>query len=184
MSIYHKHHIVPRHMGGTDDPSNIVELTVEEHAEAHRKLFEEHGLWQDEIAWKALSGQITNAEAIKLAQSIANKGRKRIFSEEHKMNMRNGHKNRPPISEETRKKLSEAAKNRPAITEETRKKISESGKGRIFSQEARKKLSNAKVGSNHPLFGKSPSPETRKKISLALSGKKKRKTLLLGQSNI
>ena len=33
------HYIVPKHMGGTDDPDNIVELTVEEHAEAHRKLY-------------------------------------------------------------------------------------------------------------------------------------------------
>ena len=40
MNIYHKHHIIPKHMGGTDDPSNLIELTIEEHAEAHRKLFE------------------------------------------------------------------------------------------------------------------------------------------------
>ena len=33
----HKHHIIPRHMGGTDDPSNLIELTIEEHAEAHRR---------------------------------------------------------------------------------------------------------------------------------------------------
>ena len=59
----HKHHIIPKHAGGTDDPENLVELTLEEHAEAHRKLFEEYGRWQDEKAWKALSGQITFAEA-------------------------------------------------------------------------------------------------------------------------
>lgn len=67
-------------MGGTDHPSNLLELTIEEHAEAHRKLFEEHGRWQDEIAWKTLSGQISNAEAIKLAQSFSNKGK--LVSEE------------------------------------------------------------------------------------------------------
>jgi hypothetical protein len=32
----HKHHIIPKHMGGTDDSDNLVELTIEEHAEAHR----------------------------------------------------------------------------------------------------------------------------------------------------
>ena len=62
MTIYHKHHIVPRHMGGTDDPSNIVELTVEEHAEAHRKLFEQYGHWQDELAWKGLAGIVPRKE--------------------------------------------------------------------------------------------------------------------------
>ena len=43
----HKHHIIPRHTGGSNHPSNIVVLSVEEHAEAHRKLYEEHGRWQD-----------------------------------------------------------------------------------------------------------------------------------------
>jgi hypothetical protein len=51
----HKHHIVPRHMGGTDDPSNIIELSVEEHAEAHRKLYEAHGRIQDKVAWMGLA---------------------------------------------------------------------------------------------------------------------------------
>ena len=50
-------------MGGSDEPSNIVELTVEEHANAHKLLFEKHGRWQDEIAWKTLSGQISGYEA-------------------------------------------------------------------------------------------------------------------------
>jgi len=46
----HKHHIIPKHMGGTDDPSNLIELTVEEHAEAHRLLWEKYGNWQDNVA--------------------------------------------------------------------------------------------------------------------------------------
>lgn len=54
----HKHHIIPRHMGGTDDSNNLVELSVSEHAEAHRKLYEQYGRWQDYIAWKGLSGVI------------------------------------------------------------------------------------------------------------------------------
>lgn len=64
----HKHHIVPRHMGGTDDPSNLIELTVEEHADAHRVLFETHGHEYDRIAWLALSGQMSMSEASLLAQ--------------------------------------------------------------------------------------------------------------------
>ena len=58
----HKHHIVPKHMGGNDEPENIVELSIEEHAEAHRKLYEEHGKWQDLIAWKGLLGLLTSDE--------------------------------------------------------------------------------------------------------------------------
>lgn len=70
MDIYHNHHIVPRHMGGTNDPKNLIRLTVEEHAQAHKKLYDEHGKQEDLIAWKALSGQITMSEASKLAHMI------------------------------------------------------------------------------------------------------------------
>ena len=71
MTIYHTHHIIPRHMGGTDDPSNLVKLTVEEHAEAHKKLWEEHGHWQDYVAWSGLSKRISSEETIKLAITSA-----------------------------------------------------------------------------------------------------------------
>ena len=67
MNIYHNHHIVPRHMGGSDDPSNLVKLTIEEHAQAHRDLYDLYGKREDYIAWKALSGQITYKEASYLA---------------------------------------------------------------------------------------------------------------------
>ena len=68
----HKHHIIPRHMGGTDDPDNLIELTIEEHAESHRKLWEQHGRYQDYYAWQGLSGQIGKEELIREIQSIAN----------------------------------------------------------------------------------------------------------------
>jgi hypothetical protein len=37
-SYREKHHIVPRCMGGTDDPTNIVELTFKEHVFCHKLL--------------------------------------------------------------------------------------------------------------------------------------------------
>jgi hypothetical protein len=55
----HWHHIIPKHMGGTDSSDNLILLSIEEHAEAHRKLWEEQGKWQDKIAWQTLSGQIS-----------------------------------------------------------------------------------------------------------------------------
>ena len=54
----HLHHIVPIHAGGTDDPENLIELSVMEHAEAHRILWETHGRWQDKLAWQGLCGLI------------------------------------------------------------------------------------------------------------------------------
>tara|TARA_B100000809_G_C14617182_1_gene343439 strand:+ start:40 stop:492 length:453 start_codon:yes stop_codon:yes gene_type:complete len=42
-------------MGGSNDPSNIARITVEEHIEAHRKLYKEHGNWQDLAAINRLT---------------------------------------------------------------------------------------------------------------------------------
>ena len=72
-SNLHRHHIVPRHMGGSDSSENIVYLSVEDHAEAHRVLWERYNKEEDYIAWKALSGQLTKADATKKAIINSNK---------------------------------------------------------------------------------------------------------------
>jgi hypothetical protein len=120
-------------MGGSDDTSNLVELTVEEHAAAHKKLWEEHSRWQDELAYKGLC-KLLNHDEISLQASIkANQGRK--FTEEHRNNISNalkGHK----LSHETRLKISETRKMRNIKpkqyerTSEMRQKMSESSKNR------------------------------------------------------
>lgn len=66
----HKHHIVPRHRGGSDAPENIIELSVQEHALWH---WCEWRLWSheyDRIAWLSLSGQIAVSDARRQAQLI------------------------------------------------------------------------------------------------------------------
>lgn len=68
MITWHKHHLVPKHAGGTDDSSNLVRVNIPMHAMLHRIRYEETGDEYDRIAWKALSGQITNQEANRLAQ--------------------------------------------------------------------------------------------------------------------
>jgi len=116
-------------MGGSDDPNNLVELTVEQHAEAHRALYELYGRWQDKIAYDMLSGQISVAEAIKKTQQtyMAN----RI------------------VSEETRAKMAEVTRNRIAtkghplkgkkFSEESKRKMSESHKGIIPANKGKQK---------------------------------------------
>lgn len=68
----HRHHIIPKHMGGTNDEWNLTEpITVEDHAKAHKELFELYGKPQDYIAWKCLEGSLSNQEARILASKIA-----------------------------------------------------------------------------------------------------------------
>lgn len=74
--IKHKHHIIPRHVGGTNEPSNIIELTIDEHADAHKILYETHGRWQDYIAWQSLSVRMLIEEIRIQRVKLANTGRK------------------------------------------------------------------------------------------------------------
>lgn len=67
----HRHHIVPRHAGGSDNETNIVLLTVEEHAEAHHLLFQQYGRQEDFIAWRGLAGIINKQELVLEIQKLA-----------------------------------------------------------------------------------------------------------------
>lgn len=80
----HKHHIIPRHewkkrfenLNGFNASDNIVYLTTEQHAEAHKFLFELNQIPYDLIAFQTLSGQIGKEEATRRASSFANIGNK------------------------------------------------------------------------------------------------------------
>ena len=82
--MLHKHHIIPRHMGGTDDQSNLIELTPDEHAEAHRLLYEQHGHWQDYVAWQGLAKLASKAEHTKMLLSAAGKKGSKTMSAKRK----------------------------------------------------------------------------------------------------
>ena len=76
--VTHRHHIIPKHRGGSDDESNLIELSISDHAEAHRILYEKYGNWEDYVAWQGLSGQIGKAEITRQIQSNAAKERLKI----------------------------------------------------------------------------------------------------------
>lgn len=66
--IYHKHHIIPKSLGGSDDESNIVKLTVSGHVAVHKWMYESYGRWQDRVAYMSMSGMIGKAEVIRETQ--------------------------------------------------------------------------------------------------------------------
>ena len=43
-----------------------MELTAEEHADAHEQIYNEHGRWQDLLAYKGLRGLITAEERMEI----------------------------------------------------------------------------------------------------------------------
>ena len=86
--VIHKHHIVPRHMGGSDDPSNLVEVSIEEHSELHFDLYLRYGRWQDYVAYHMLSGMKEEGME-ELYKQNAEYMRNRVVSKETREKMRN-----------------------------------------------------------------------------------------------
>jgi len=159
MNIYHKHHIIPKHMGGTDEKSNIVLVSMEEHANLHKQLWEDLGHWEDEIAWKALSGQITHAEATLVAIKKAQTGRK--HTKEHIEKVRQkliGRKH----SEETKQKISKSNKGKHSITDERKKIIGLQHKGKKLSDAHRNILKETHLGVKKSMEQKQKMSEARK----------------------
>ena len=78
MIEWHKHHIIPKHAGGTDDPSNIIKCNIACHAMLHKIRYEETGDVYDKIAWLSLTKRIGQQEAEQLA---AKEGRARWAKE-------------------------------------------------------------------------------------------------------
>lgn len=132
----HWHHIVPRHMGGDNHPSNLVELTVEEHAEAHRKLWEEYGKEEDRIAWQALSGQITIDEARRASIALIWKGKHLPLEMRQKISKTLTGRVRP----EWEKEKIRGFKHTPEAIE----KIRIAGTGRTHKESARKAIATAR----------------------------------------
>ena len=153
----HIHHIVPKYIGGTDDPSNLVELTVEEHAEAHRLLFEQYGNKQDYIAWQALSGRIGREEILRMKQGMGMKGKKHTPDSIAKM------------KEGCAKRTERQRAN--GVLEQANSKRSESHKGKKKSAEHLENWAESRKG--HPV-----SEETREKIRRTLAETRAKKKAL------
>jgi hypothetical protein len=71
--MIHKHRIKPGYEGGEYIEGNVVELTVTQHAMWHFAEWQRKGNWEDELAWRLLSGQIGKEDGIKLLLSEAGK---------------------------------------------------------------------------------------------------------------
>ena len=66
----HKHHITPRYKGGSNEKSNIIEVSVTSHAMFHYCNWKLWGDMRDFLAWKGLAGEIGKEEIInQLAQN-------------------------------------------------------------------------------------------------------------------
>lgn len=145
----HKHHILPRFMGGSDDVSNLVELSVSDHFEAHKLLAEnvdeeyKVGTWSSlHLLKKYWSGDYEEIRS-KISEALSGENNPmsgRVFTDDERKRMSEiqlGEKNHfygKHHTEETKRKISEKSK----------KWLNENGspfKGKTHTIENRKKLS-------------------------------------------
>lgn len=70
----HRHHIIPKFMGGNDEADNLIELSVEDHFEAHRILAENVDDKYKTAAWSSLNvlKKYWNGNYEEIRKSISN----------------------------------------------------------------------------------------------------------------
>jgi hypothetical protein len=146
-----KHHVVPKCLGGKDDPDNLVSLTAREHYLAHLLLVKIHPKNRKLVFAAALMCSSTSRlkrsrnrqyEWLKIRKINALKGRE--CTAEHREKLSAAKKGRS-LSDSAKQKLSIANKGKK-LSAETRAKMASSQKGRIISDEHRNKLSAASKG--------------------------------------
>lgn len=158
----HKHHIIPKHAGGNDSPNNLIELSIKEHSLAHKKLFEEHGRWQDRVAWLSLAGIMNDQERIYEMVSNSNKGNPSNW----KMPKEQKEKLSKSMTAEKNPMYGKPAHNRGI----KRPGIGGRKKGTRWSDEERTKQEN--VRSKQGYYDYLQNPERCKKISESNKGRK------------
>ena len=137
----HFHHIVPHHMGGTDDPSNLIEVTIAEHAELHFSLYLTHGKREDWVACHCLIGQVRNPEVQSERSRLAGKRKWTDEQREAKRQERLGYQHSEKTKEKTSKSMSGKQK-----SESHRENIRQSRTGTTARDETKMKMSKSRTG--------------------------------------
>jgi hypothetical protein len=163
-----EHHIIPKSLGGSDSPDNLVKLTAREHFICHwllTKCVEKNVEKMKYALWLMTTTENSLQERYKITPKkyeIIKKSLASTFSKQH-----TGRK----MSEETKRKISETRKKKFAageleikVYDSTREKLSKIKTGTKRSQETKEK-----IGLAHK--GKTLSEEQKKYLSSLYKGK-------------
>jgi hypothetical protein len=177
-----RHHIIPRCLGGSNDVSNLVQLTPEEHYVAHQLLHKMHpnvvGLAYAMAMFQANNHHLSNKiygwvkRKIAIARTFEPP---RKLSEESKiklgLRMKKTWQKRKAMGEShviaDKIKATRIANGSYNFTEEHKANISKGGMGKVLTKEQRAKLSQA-------LKGKPKTAEHIQKVADAQRGKKRK----------
>lgn len=146
-----KHHILPRSLGGSDDPSNIIRLTVRQHYIAHWMLWKAYGGVMA-VAFDYMSGIKRYGSRLpsKTVEALRADVSKRISER--------------TVSEATRQKQRDAKLGRKLSPEHV-EKVRQSRVGKLLPEQWRKAVSDGKRGKATRGTGWSHSEETIAKLT-------------------
>lgn len=171
------HHILPRSLGGGNEPKNLIRLTASDHFFAHLLLAQIHGGGMWHALHMMASGPLVGQRAGSI-RFLAMRRRwygqaKGRFSIEHSRKMKGrftgadhpmfGKSCSPVALAKLRERI--ASGFNPMNSDETRQKVGAAHRGKVYSQETRDKIAASKVGVKL-------SPETCAKMSASRKGKK------------
>ena len=140
--VTHKHHIIPRHMGGGDEPENIISLPFWAHTEVHKRLYEVYGRAEDKLAYLMMTGKKEEAEVVRI--QLAKAGFQRWLVEKPEEVKRWREKvsatNRGVCrnTKEHYQRVGDMLRDIPR-TEEVKEKISKSNTGKVRTEEMKAK---------------------------------------------
>lgn len=178
-----KHHIIPKSLNGSDDPSNLVTLTAREHFICHLlltkmvvgqqryKMIKAAKMLSNVIGPRQCRYKVTNRVYSILKENVEVPVQTRIkMSKAQKTRFLNntGTFLNKTHSEETRKKMSISASKPKSIAwkesaSKNRKGKTAPNKGIPHSAKTKQKISNAVMGEKNGFFGKHHSEEQREK---------------------
>ena len=157
-----RHHIIPRCMGGSDDKSNLVDLTGREHFIVHKLLVEIYpevkGLWSAYFMMMNAKSKVQVRDYITMSSEYE---RVKIICAQNQSDRMKGRM----VGEKN-------PRWGVRLTKELKEKISIKHKGKVLSQSTKDKLSKHNKGEGNHFFGKTHNEETRKKMSELSMGRK------------
>jgi len=123
----HKHHIIPKYMGGSDDPSNLIEVTITQHIMWHFANWQRMGNYQDKLAYKLLANTDASEEKEILRIQKSREVMKSMTPEErrNKNKLSTEIKRTPEARKSLSIKMRQQRSNGLALTEEGRQRIEE-----------------------------------------------------------
>lgn len=181
-----RHHILPKSLGGSDSIENLTNLTAREHFICHwllTKMYpsgEEH--WKMINAFRMMRAE--NPRQLRYKTRVTARVYENLKKEYSKLQSeRYSGENNPMYGDKFYRSPEGTERQRAAVTgqnngakqDNARAKISSSKLGKKrnpFSEEWRKKLSEAKKGKNNNRYGIVVSEDTKSKISNAMKGRK------------